>query len=190
LSESFPMKYALIKYHLGTVLLFAKNDHLSVLDISQDSIEKIRSSLTKKYPDAVETPEDFREIATQLHHYFRGEPISFTIPVDLTGLTSFTERVLIEVSKIPYGHTRSYGDIAKGLGYHGGARAIGQAVGRNPLPIVIPCHRVIQGSGALGGFSMGLELKEKLLALEGIRLKNPYNPDSHNPKYALKKVLI
>jgi methylated-DNA-[protein]-cysteine S-methyltransferase len=184
------MKYAFIECHLGTVLLFAKNDHLSVLDISQDSAEKIRPSLTEKYPDAVEIPENFQEISTQLYHYFRGEPISFTIPVDLTGLTTFTKRVLMEVSKIPYGHTRSYGDIAEGLGYHGGARAVGQAVGRNPLPIVIPCHRVIQGIGTLGGFGMGLELKEKLLALEGIRLKNPHKTDSHNSKYSPKKVLI
>jgi methylated-DNA-[protein]-cysteine S-methyltransferase len=163
------MKYAFLKSQFGTVILISRDEYLSELDISQDSATNLRAGLKTRYPDALESPDHFQTVYSQLSSYFRGDRIDFTTPVDLTGITSFTEKVLEEVHKIPYGCTKSYGAIAESLNCRGAARAVGQAVGRNPLPLIIPCHRVIQGSGSLGGFSMGLKLKEKLLSLEGIR---------------------
>jgi O-6-methylguanine DNA methyltransferase len=89
--------------------------------------------------------------------------------LDLTALTPFTREVLQLTSAIAFGQTQSYGTIAWQLGKPGAARAVGQAMGRNPVPILIPCHRVLAGSG-LGGFSCGDELKRILLAIEGVTL--------------------
>jgi methylated-DNA-[protein]-cysteine S-methyltransferase len=81
--------------------------------------------------------------------------------------SSFTKKVLVETSRIPYGQTRSYGEIAKRIGHLGASRAVGSALSKNPFPILIPCHRVVPQSGGIGGFRFGTHLKEKLLLLEG-----------------------
>jgi methylated-DNA-[protein]-cysteine S-methyltransferase len=168
------MKYALVGSPLGTIALLARDEFLSELLIFADSMNEAKRTVTGQFPGAEEKPAFFRDAAKLLRSYMRGERIEFTIPVDLTGLKPFTQKVLNEVKKVAYGETISYGQIAAALGYkQGGARAVGQAVGRNPIPIVIPCHRVIQGNGSLGGFSMGLDVKKKLLALEDIQFGPP-----------------
>ena len=101
----------------------------------------------------------------ELGEYFAGQRREFTVPVSLRG-TPFQERVWAALTGIPYGETISYGELARRVGQPTAARAVGSASGRNPVPIVIPCHRVVRSGGALGGFSCGLELKERLLALE------------------------
>ncbi len=109
----------------------------------------------------------FREAERQLDKYFGGEPMKFSLPLDLT-CTNFDRRVLEATSRIPYGKTKSYGQIARDIGSLKAARAVGGALGRNPVPIIIPCHRVLGSNNALGGFSSGLELKKTLLKIEGI----------------------
>ena len=108
----------------------------------------------------VEASEE--EIQKQLEQYFSGSREAFDFEVDFP--ESFTGRVMREMSKISYGGTRSYGEIAGNL--DSSAVAVGQACGRNPVPILVPCHRVV-GKNSLGGYSLGLELKEKFLRLEG-----------------------
>ncbi len=103
-----------------------------------------------------------------MRRYFSGEEVEFDIPVDLFGLEAFTRAVLTEIRHIPYGGLASYGAIARRLGRPSAARAVGQALARNPIPIVIPCHRIIRGDGSLGGFGMGLDMKERLLSIEGV----------------------
>ena len=100
--------------------------------------------------------------------YLRGERRSFDLPLDPMG-TPFQQAVWAELRRIPYGETRSYGQVAAGIGKPKAVRAVGQANHRNPLPIFIPCHRVIGASGKLTGYGGGLDLKEKLLELEGAR---------------------
>ena len=95
---------------------------------------------------------------------------AFTVPLDLTGLTPFRRRVLVALRRVPRGRTITYGELARRAGCPGGARAVGGAVGANPLPVIIPCHRVIAAGGRPGGFGLGLPLKRRLLALEGVRL--------------------
>jgi methylated-DNA-[protein]-cysteine S-methyltransferase len=109
------------------------------------------------------------EAARQLRAYFAGELTRFDLPLEPVG-TEFQKRVWRQVEAIPYGETRSYAQIAFALGSAGAVRAVGAANGANPLPIVIPCHRVIGTSGKLVGYGGGLPLKRKLLELEGVRL--------------------
>jgi len=101
----------------------------------------------------------------QLHEYLRGERRGFDLSLDLRG-TPFQLDVWKATRAVPYGETRSYGEIASSIGRPRAARAVGQALGANPIPIVIPCHRIIGSSGNLRGFGGGLPLKERLLALE------------------------
>jgi O-6-methylguanine DNA methyltransferase len=107
--------------------------------------------------------------ARQLGEYFLGRRREFELELALYG-TPFQLRVWRALCAIPYGALRSYGDIARAVGRPGAGRAVGQAVGSNPIPIVIPCHRVIASDGSIGGYSCGLAIKHRLLALEGAEL--------------------
>jgi methylated-DNA-[protein]-cysteine S-methyltransferase len=113
---------------------------------------------------APETPLE-RQVAGELTEYFKGSRSRFTFPVSPRG-TDFERRCWDALLEIPYGATRTYGAIARGLGNPEGARAVGSANHKNPIPIVIPCHRVVNTGGGLGGYGGGLELKRRLLALE------------------------
>ena len=101
----------------------------------------------------------------ELAAYFAGERISFSVPLDFRG-TPFQRQVWAELLTIPYGETRSYGEIARRLGCSGASRAVGAANGRNPISIIAPCHRVIGSGGKLTGFAGGLDAKQWLLRLE------------------------
>jgi len=106
-----------------------------------------------------------REVLSQLKRYLKGELRHFDCPLDIEG-TSFEKKVWSKLIKIPYGQTRSYKEIAGVIGHPKAFRAVGNANGRNALPLIIPCHRVIESNGGLGGFGHGLKVKEQLLKLE------------------------
>jgi O-6-methylguanine DNA methyltransferase len=109
----------------------------------------------------------------ELEAYFRGAARDFGVPVDLASQgTSFQRRVWAALLGIPFGSLRAYGDIAAAIGMPSSARAVGGAVGRNPVAVIVPCHRVVGRDGSLTGFSSGLPLKRILLELEGIRLRS------------------
>lgn len=113
-----------------------------------------------------EDPTALAPALTQLREYFSRVRHEFDLPLDVRG-TAFQEAVWAEVIRIPYGATTTYGEIAQRIGRPGAARAVGAAVGANPLPILIPCHRVIGAGGSLTGYGGGLEVKAALLRLEG-----------------------
>ncbi len=117
---------------------------------------------------AVLAPQHFESIIERFCAYFGGEITDFTDELDLSGATAFQREVWQAARHIPYGETRSYGWVAAEMGRPGAARAVGQALGRNPLPIIIPCHRVLAADGGIGGFGGGIEVKKFLLSLEGI----------------------
>jgi O-6-methylguanine DNA methyltransferase len=102
----------------------------------------------------------------QILEYLRGKRKTFTVPLDPEG-TAFQQAVWRETLRIPYGQTISYAELARRIGRPGATRAVGQALGANPLPILIPCHRVVASDGSLGGYTGGLSLKRWLLLLEG-----------------------
>jgi O-6-methylguanine DNA methyltransferase len=115
-----------------------------------------------------------RDLFTQLgimdllEQYFTGEPVNFnTVPLDLTG-TSFQQSVWTALRQVPHGETWTYKQLAVAMGKPTATRAIGTAIGRNPLPIILPCHRIIGADGTLTGYRGGLQLKQRLLALEGV----------------------
>jgi methylated-DNA-[protein]-cysteine S-methyltransferase len=110
-------------------------------------------------------PEPLRETMSQLDAYFDGRRRSFDLKLALEG-TPFQMSVWRALKEIPYGETLSYGELAEKIGRPGAARAVGGAVGKNPLPIVLPCHRVIGSNGSLTGFGGGLDRKKALLSLE------------------------
>jgi O-6-methylguanine DNA methyltransferase len=119
-----------------------------------------------------------RQLKKQLDRYFSGKLRRFEVPLDLRG-SPFQRRVWEALTRIPYGETRSYRQIAESVGLPQAARAIGRAVGSNPISIVIPCHRVIGANGALIGYGGGLERKAALLRMEGLSL--PGALQSANP---------
>jgi len=110
------------------------------------------------------------ESLAQLEAYFAGRLRRFTLELDLSAGTLFERRVWRAAARIPYGQVMSYGELAARAGSPLGARAVGRALGRNPIAVVVACHRVVQQDGGLGGFSAGLGLKRKLLAHEGYLL--------------------
>jgi len=108
----------------------------------------------------------FADLTDRIRRYFDGEAVDFADKLDLAGTTRFQQNVWVTVRSIPRGETRSYGWVANQIGLPKAARAVGQALGRNPVPIVVPCHRVIGSDGKPGGFGGGVEIKNFLLQLE------------------------
>jgi len=116
--------------------------------------------------DCILDKSNFIHVTTQLDEYFSGKLQQFTVPLDLRG-TPFQKQVWQQLSNIPYGTTTNYGEIAKGINNPKASRAVGMANGKNPIPIIIPCHRVIGKKGTLTGFGGGLDIKQQLLEFEG-----------------------
>lgn len=106
-------------------------------------------------------------LARELDQYFSGRRKAFDLDVDLSGLTPFQSRVLAATARIPFGEVSTYGAVAKRAGNAKASRAAGGALNSNPIPIVVPCHRVVGSNGALVGYAGGLEVKKRLLAIEG-----------------------
>jgi O-6-methylguanine DNA methyltransferase len=102
----------------------------------------------------------------ELFEYLEGRRSFFSVPVDFSGMPSFQRKVLERTYRIPFGETRSYARIAGEIGNPRAVRAVGTALGRNPVPIIVPCHRVLRSDGSLGGYGLGLPLKTRLLGLE------------------------
>jgi len=124
------------------------------------------SSLRTTRSQGQDAPPILKDTATQLQEYFAGERIDFDVPMELDG-TDFQKEVWTELTRIPYGETISYGELARRVGRPKGPRAVGQANGRNPIPIIVPCHRVLASNG-IGGYGGGLTMKRALLAVEGV----------------------
>lgn len=116
-------------------------------------------------PDGIVDAQTNHVFIQQLGQYFQGNRTRFEMPLDFDG-TLFQVAVWLELLKIPYGHTRTYGDLAKTLGKPGAARAVGMANHQNPIPVVIPCHRVVGQNGSLTGYAGGIQLKQQLLSIE------------------------
>ncbi|MEO6028063.1 MAG: methylated-DNA--[protein]-cysteine S-methyltransferase [Candidatus Binatia bacterium] len=109
------------------------------------------------------------KVKRELGEYFGGRRRRLTLPVDLAGVSPFQRRVLAAARRVPAGRVVSYGELARRIGRPGAGRAVGQALGHNPIPIIIPCHRIVAGGGGLGGYVGGAKAKRTLLALEGVQ---------------------
>lgn len=161
------IEYGIFESSLGNIALISRNGLLIELIMQKSDIYRIKREILSAYPEGRESEKPFKAICREIDGYLKGEVREFSAEVDTSRLLPFTGRVLEELRGIPYGELRSYGWIGERIGYLGAARAVGQAVGRNPVPIIIPCHRVIRRDGSIGGFSLGLSIKERLLSIEG-----------------------
>lgn len=112
-------------------------------------------------------PNELDRERRELEEYFGGKRRRFDLPIDLRWGTEFQKRVLRETSRIPFGESARYADVARRIGRPNAQRAVGNALGRNPVPIVIPCHRVIASNGGIGGYTGGLDIKRTLMRIEG-----------------------
>ena len=147
----------------GQVTITASEKGVTAIDLSsQDRV--VRQQSTEGTDEAVAIVEEAR---AQLLAYIAGTRREFSFPVDCSAGTPFQRKVWKAITRIPYGRVRSYQWVAMRVGGKQYARAVGMALGANPVPIVVPCHRIISHDGSLGGFSCGLPLKRRLLSLEG-----------------------
>jgi methylated-DNA-[protein]-cysteine S-methyltransferase len=115
-------------------------------------------------PRVLRSPLD--DVRRELDEYFAGSRREFDLPIDLR-VAPFHADVLAELARVPYGHTETYGALAKKVGRPNAARAVGTVMNRNPIPIVLPCHRIVGANGALTGYAGGLDVKLRLLQMEG-----------------------
>lgn len=150
-----------MKTPVGDLFLVASEKGLKSVQLSQDSNLKLLRSLDTTSQNALV----LKEAIQQLQEYFEGQRTKFNLNFDIEG-TSFQKSVWKELSRIPFGAVCSYQDIAKKIRNPNAVRAVGSANGKNPLCIIVPCHRVITSDNRLGGYSGGLEVKLKLLKLE------------------------
>ncbi len=163
--------YSKIKIpELSRTFLIAKNDK-GVCSIEFHSDErKFRDMLNRKFKETVTlAPEKIESEVKQIQEYFSGKRKNFFMKLHMKG-TDFQKKVWKAIAKIGYSKTTSYFDIAKRIKNPNALRAVGTACGKNPLPIVIPCHRVIAKDGSIGGFGGGLPLKRKMLNIEKVRI--------------------
>lgn len=152
---------------IGEIWIAGSEHGLLKIDLLT-SEEHFLADLRKITPSRpIRNARKFTKIEGMLEEYFRGNKVIFDIPLVLSG-TEFQKDVWRAIYKIPFGRLSSYSRIAEEIGRPRAVRAVGNAVGDNPLPIVIPCHRVIRADGGLGGYGGGIELKLYLLSLEGI----------------------
>lgn len=161
--------YATVDSPLGELLLVGEESPVAVGGVALESLSLPGQKGAVIVQDGwIHAPEAFAGIAAQLRAYFEGRLTRFDITYAEGRGTEFQRRVWGALDTVPYGETVSYGQIAERIGAPGaGVRAVGTAIGRNPLLVVRPCHRVIGADGALRGYAGGLERKEQLLGLEG-----------------------
>jgi methylated-DNA-[protein]-cysteine S-methyltransferase len=155
------IQYRTIDSPIGLLTLAGRDRVLTNLRMVYQTYEPKRTGWS-------ENPTAFNDAVDQLKAYFAGELTDFELEIDLHG-TEFQRRVWHALLSIPFGETRSYGEIAEQIGAPGAARAVGLANGHNPIAIIVPCHRVIGASGSLTGYGGGLGRKRSLLALETSR---------------------
>jgi len=150
---------------LGKVFVASTERGICMVDFLKGEkafLDQLRESFPGKI---VRDDRKNRNVLDQLKKYLKGELRRFDCKLDLRG-TPFQKKVWSALKKIPYGRTRSYGEIARDIGHPKAFRAVGNANGRNYIPLIVPCHRVIENSGGLGGFGHGLKVKKQLLDLE------------------------
>jgi O-6-methylguanine DNA methyltransferase len=167
--------YTLFDTALGSCVIAWSDAGVVALQLPEASIMKSRERICRRFPLVCETvpASQIRRAILQLCALLVGEESDLTgIALDMRGIPEFYRRVYALTRRVHVGDTTTYGKLAEQLGSVGAARAVGQALGRNPFALIVPCHRVLAADGSLGGFSAhgGIRVKQRLLAIEGVRL--------------------
>ena len=158
--------YNVFRVEVGWVAVLGSEAGLQRVTLPQRSASEAQQLLGDSINRAALSPHRFQDLMERLGAYFAGHKVDFPDRLDISGATPFQREVWKATRLIPCGETRSYAWVAEQIGKPKAVRAVGQALGRNPLPVIIPCHRVLASNGRLGGFSGGLEMKKYLLGLE------------------------
>ena len=162
------MKYTVVSTKFGWVGIGGSEKGLRFVSLPRLTLEAAVEDLDDCEHWSVEEQSVLGDLPLRLKRYFDGEAVIFTDKLDFGGATVFEKSVWDITRSIPYGETRSYRWVANRVGKPNAARAVGQAMARNRIPIIVPCHRVVSSNGDLGGFGGGLELKRRLLELESL----------------------
>ena len=160
------LKYITFATDMGWVGILSSAKGLMRLSLPQPSARGALELLGSSLSHTTRSPHQFEDLISRLRIYFDGRKVTFPDELDLSRATHFKRQVWQITRLIPYGENRSYRWVAQQIGQPNAMRAVGQALAQNPLPIIIPCHRVVASNGKLGGFSGGLEMKRRLLHLE------------------------
>ncbi len=153
----------------GPVFVASTPKGVCLVSFSKITETKFLSLLRKGFQkDIIRNDQVLANVKKGLLDYFNGCPVRFKVPLDLSIGTQFQRKVWQKVGEIPYGELRSYKWVARSIGRAHASRAVGNAVGRNPVAPIVPCHRVVCSDGTLGGYSSGITIKKRLLNLEGI----------------------
>jgi methylated-DNA-[protein]-cysteine S-methyltransferase len=160
------MYYAVFETAAGWMGILGSANGLRRATLPQRSERAVYDLMGDGLKNAAAAPQCFGDLIDRCRAYFSGHPAEFPDKIDVAGATPFQRAVWQAARQIPYGQTRGYAWLADRAGNPKAAQAAGQALARNPLPVIIPCHRVLAGDGKLGGFSGGLAMKEFLLKLE------------------------
>ena len=159
----------LVDTPLGDLLVGVTDHGLCRIHFDPDPERELESLARQFGPRVLRSPKPVDRVKQQLDEYFAGARRSFDVEWDVRPLPAFNQRVLAELARVEYGTTTTYGALAAVSGNPRAARAVGTVMNRNPIPIVLPCHRVVGANGKLVGYAGGLERKEQLLRLEGVR---------------------
>lgn len=169
-AELLDAAYDVIDSELGPLLAAVTERGLARITYDPDPERELERLAGFAGPRVLRAPRALDRARQELDDYFAGRRKAFDLELDLRGQAPFAVTVLEELARVPYGHTETYGELARRAGSPRAARAVGMVMNRNPIPIVLPCHRIVGASGSLVGYGGGLERKEKLLRLEGAML--------------------
>ncbi len=161
--------YGLMESPLGDLMIVVTEDGVADVGyLANHDREAQFCELEHRGILASERPSAVAPVRDQLQEYFAHERTNFTLPVDLFGVTPFTRSVLEATVAVPFGEVRTYQAIAGAIGKPTASRAVGNALGRNPVPVIVPCHRVVRADGSMGWYTGGPHIKEHLLEIEGV----------------------
>jgi methylated-DNA-[protein]-cysteine S-methyltransferase len=164
------VSYDVVETEIGPLLAAVTDHGLAYLSFDAHPGARLEALASFAGPRVLRTTRGVDLVRRELDEYFGGRRTVFDLSLDLRGLPQFTVSVLGELAKVPYGRTATYRDLAERVGNPNASRAVGTVMNRNRIPIVLPCHRIVGTSGSLVGYAGGLELKERLLRLEGAML--------------------
>ena len=160
--------FDLVDTPIGELLVAASDRGLAAISFETDP-DRVDRLARIAGPRVLRSPRSVDDARRELEEYFEGRRYTFDLTLDLRALPQFTVSVLEQLARVPYGETTTYGELARRVGHPRAARAVGTVMHHNRIPIVLPCHRVVGSTGSLTGYAGGLDVKQRLLELEGAR---------------------
>lgn len=161
-------RYGTMESPLGTLLIAVTDAGVAEITFGRNtSTEEFLGHMVHRGFDPVADQQAVNPVVTQLTEYFGGNRNVFDVPVDFSGLSPFAKNVLQATAEVPFGGVATYSQIAKQISNPGASRAVGNALGRNPVPIILPCHRVVPADHSIGNYTGGVDIKVRLLSIEG-----------------------